>query len=202
MNADSGEKLRVDRLFDMLMALDMDCFSSAVIEIMFQCNTLDHTVAMPLNGPMCEILLITLELVPGCVPFSYYLAILAFGEERYPMATRAIQFVLTSRWGFNASQCHLLLAQIRLQMRQFDDAEAALSRAVSYDFGIRNTLRYQMINAQLSEARAQFDKAIGIVAEIKKSAEYATSTRTRKLTWRSSWHNATRSRAIRRRRCR
>jgi tetratricopeptide repeat protein 21B len=181
MNADNAATLRVDRLFDMLMALDMDCFSSAVMEIMFQCNTLDHTVAMPLNGAMCDLLLITLELVPGCVPFSYYLAILAFGEERYAMATRAIQFVLTSRWGFNASQCHLLLAQIRLQMRQFDDAKAALGRAVAFDFGVRNTLRYQMISAELSEARAQFDKAIGIVADIKKSTEYATSNSNEKV---------------------
>jgi tetratricopeptide repeat protein 21B len=180
-NMEESEKLRVDQLFDNLIALDMDVFSSAVIEVMNECNTLDHTVQKPCNGAVCDLILIALAIVPGCVPFSYYFAILAYGEERYAQATRAIQFVLGSHWGFNASQCHLLLAQIRLQMKQFDDAEAALSRAVSYEFAIRKTMRYQLINAQLSEARAQYDKAIEIATAIQSTPEYANATPTEKV---------------------
>jgi tetratricopeptide repeat protein 21B len=180
-DTEGPQKLRVDRVLDNLIALDMDCFSLAVTEIMSECNTLDHTVAEPFNDPVCDALIFTLDIIPGCIPFQYYLAVLAYGEERYEEATHAIHFVLTSHWGFNPSQCHLLLAQIRLEMKQFDDAEAALQRAVSYDFGVRATLRYQMINARLSEARAQFDKAIEIVLEIKKGAEFPTSSSNEKI---------------------
>jgi tetratricopeptide repeat protein 21B len=66
-------------------------------------------------------------------------------------------------------------------MKQFDDAEAALGRAVSYDFGIRASLRYHMINAELSEARGQYDKAIDILDELTKTAEYQQSTANEKV---------------------
>ena len=175
-NPDNGpQKFLIDRLLDQVLNADCDSFMNALTEILHECNTLDWTVASPLNGPVCDLIARALEFVPGSVPFSYYLAVLAFGEERYMQATRAIQSVLMSHWGFNASQCHLLLAQIRLKMKQFDDAEAALNRAVSYDFGIRSSLRYQMIHAQLCEARAQFSKAVEIIQDIMKGNEYEAS---------------------------
>ena len=92
------------------MLIDMDCFTSALTEVLHECDTLDWTVPNPKNAPVCDLIAKALEFVPGSVPFSYYLAVLAFSEERYAQATRAIQSVLTSHWGFNASQCHLLLA--------------------------------------------------------------------------------------------
>lgn len=179
--SNSMQKLLTDKYLENFMLIDMDCFTAALTEALHECNTLDWTVANPRNGPVCDLIARALEFVPGSVPFSYYLAVLAFGEERYAQATRAIQSVLTSHWGFNASQCHLLLAQIRLQMKQFDDAEAALSRAVSYDFGIRSSMRYQMINAQLCEARAQYTKAIEILRDIMKGAEYEQSSPNEKV---------------------
>ena len=66
-------------------------------------------------------------------------------------------------------------------MKQFDDTEAALSRAVSYDFGIRSSMLYQMISAQLCEARAQLTKAIDIIKDIMKSAEYERSSPNEKV---------------------
>lgn len=162
----------IDHYLENYIQLDLGTFANALTEAMFNCNTLERTVADPKNGPICDLIARILEYIPGAIPFSYYLAVLAFGEGRYAQATRAIQAVLNSHWGFNASQCHLLLAQIRLQMKQFDDAEAALSRAVSYDFNIRSSLRYNMISAQLNDARGQFDKAVETLNGLMKSPEY------------------------------
>ena len=106
----SIQKLIIDQYLEKYMLIDMDCFTSALTEVLHECDTLDWTVPNPKNAPVCDLIAKALEFVPGSVPFSYYLAVLAFSEERYAQATRAIQSVLTSHWGFNASQCHLLLA--------------------------------------------------------------------------------------------
>jgi tetratricopeptide repeat protein 21B len=134
----SPRKLVVDTFAEKLSAVGLPMVQMALDEVMTECNALERTVAHPQNGPVCDIIQHMLDFVPGAVPFSYFLAILAFGEQRYLQATRAIRNVLGSRWGFNASQCHMLLAQIRLQMKQYDDAESELGREVSYDFQIRN----------------------------------------------------------------
>lgn len=171
----------IDLYIENFIKLDLGTFSSALTEVINYCNTLEKTVTRPRNGPVCDIIANVLELVPGAIPFSYYLAVLAFGEGRYQQATKAIMSVLQSRWGFNASQCHLLLAQVRLQTKQFDEAEASLNRAVSFDFGIRNSLRFNMINAQLNEARGQFENAIKTLKDVMKGQEYQSSSDNEKV---------------------
>jgi tetratricopeptide repeat protein 21B len=148
---------------------------------MYECNTLEHTVVNPRNAAICDLITRGLEFAPGSIPFSYFLAVLAFGDGKYGQAIKAIQKVLLSHWGFNASHCHLLLAQIRLYMKQFDDAEAALARAVSYEFGIRSTLCYRVISAELSEARGQYDKAIETLIGVRKITDYVKSTHNEKV---------------------
>ncbi|KAK8885733.1 Tetratricopeptide repeat protein 21B [Tritrichomonas musculus] len=180
-NDDSQQTYPVDKFIENFIALDLNTFSDALTEAMYQCNTLDRTVGSPRNGPVCDVIARILEYVPGSVPFSYFLAVLAFGEGRYAQATKAIQSVLLSHWGFNASQCHLLLAQVRLQMKQFDEAEQSLSHAVSFDFNIRKSLRYNMISSQLSEARGQYDNAITTLKDVMKTKEYQTSADNEKV---------------------
>ncbi|OHT14468.1 TPR Domain containing protein [Tritrichomonas foetus] len=180
-NDDSPQTHPIDKYIENVIALNLNTFSDALTEAMNECNTLERTVASPQNGPVCDIIARILENVPGAVPFSYYLAVLAFGEGRYAQATKAIQSVLLSHWGFNASQCHLLLAQVRLQMKQFDEAEQSLNHAVSFDFNIRHSLRYNMIAAQLSEARGQYDNAITTLKDVMKGKEYQTSTNNEKV---------------------
>ena len=175
-------KLMVDRFVDMILSLKLADFEAAMTEAMEHCSTLERTVADPKNGPVCDLIDMMLEFIPGAVPFNYYLAVLGFGEGRYAQATKAIQFVLNSHWGYNASQCHLLLAQIRLQMKQFDEAEAALNRAVSFDFGIRSSLKYNMILAQLNDARGQYDKAIETATALTKTGEFMASQAPERLT--------------------
>lgn len=177
----SSYKIQVDRFTDMIIILRLPDFEDAMQEAMEYCSTLDKTVPDPRNGPVCDLIETMLDFVPGAVPFSYYLAILGYGEGRYVQATKAIQFVLNSHWGYNASHCHLLLAQIRLQMKQFDEAEAALNRAVSFDFGIRSSLRYNMILAQLCDSRGQYDKAVETATNITKTGEYTSAKAPEKL---------------------
>ncbi|EAX97552.1 TPR Domain containing protein [Trichomonas vaginalis G3] len=174
-------KIQVDRFTDMIIILKLPDFEDAMTEAMEHCSTLDKTVPDPRNGPVCDLIEMMLDFVPGAVPFSYYLAILGYGEGRYVQATKAIQFVLNSHWGYNASHCHLLLAQIRLQMKQFDEAEAALNRAVSFDFGIRSSLRYNMIMAQLCDSHGQYDKAVETATNITKTGEYIAAKSPEKL---------------------
>ena len=169
-------KMPSDAFTDEILQINLSDFADALQEAMEYCNTLDRTVADPHNGEVCDLIVRMLEFIPGAVPFSYYLAVLGFGEGRYAQVTKAIQFVLNSKWGFNASQCHLLLAQIRLQMKQFDEAELALNRAVSFDFSIRSGLRYNMILAQLNDARGQYDKAVETINNLMKTSEYTTAT--------------------------
>lgn len=178
---DTPQTHPIDKFVENFIALDLNTFTDAITEAMYECNTLERTVSNPKNGPICDIIARVLEFVPGAVPFSYYLAVLAFGEGRYAQATKAIQSVLLSHWGFNASQCHLLLAQVRLQMKQFDEADVSLTHAVSFDFSIRQSLRYNMILAQLSEARGQFDKAITTLKSVMKSPEYQSSADNEKV---------------------
>lgn len=166
------KKLNIDGFMDRIPRLRLSEFSMALDEAMMHCNTLDRTVGDPRNGPVCDVIIRMLDFLPGSVPFSYYLAVLGFGEKRYSQAMKAIQFVLTSRWGFNASQCHLLLAQIKLRLKQFDEVENSINRAVSHDFGIRSTLRYNMIHAQLEEARGHYDEAIKAARGLTKTVEY------------------------------
>ncbi|EAY13986.1 TPR Domain containing protein [Trichomonas vaginalis G3] len=177
----SEKKLPVDLFCDQIVNIKLPDFAEAMNEAMEHCNTLEKTVADPHNGDVCDLIVRMLEYVPGSVPFSYYLAVLGFGEGRFAQVTKAIQFVLNSKWGFNASQCHLLLAQIRLQMKQFEEADAALSRAVSYDFSIRSSLRYNMILAELSFAKGQFDKALETIDALMKTGEYTSSKPPEKL---------------------
>ena len=170
------KKMPSDAYIEEILSVGLPDFADAMLEAMQYCNTLERTVGEPHNGEVCDLIIRMREFIPGSVPFAYYLAILGFGEGRYAQVTKAIQFVLDSKWGFNASQCHLLLAQIRLQMKQFDEAEAALNRAVAYDFSVRSSLRYSMILAQLSDARGQFDKAENAVNSLMKTSEYTTAT--------------------------
>ena len=182
---DSGSekyKLMVDRFVDMVLTLKLPDFEAAMTEAMEHCSTLDRTVADPRNGPVCDLIDIMLEFIPGAVPFNYYLAVLGFGEGRYAQATKAIKIVLESHWGYNVSQCHLLLAQIKLQMKQFDEADAALNRAVGFDFGIRSTLRYNMILAELNDARGQYDKAVETALALTKTKEFISAKDPEKLT--------------------
>lgn len=175
------KRLPSDLFLDQVVNIRLPDFCEALNEAMEQCNTLDRTVAEPHNGDVCDLIIRMLEYVPGSVPFSYYLAVLGFGEGRFAQVTKAINFVLNSKWGFNASHCHLLLAQIRLQMKQFEEADAALNRAVSYDFSIRSSLRYNMILAELEFARGQFDKAVESVNNMMKTGEYISAKPPEKL---------------------
>jgi tetratricopeptide repeat protein 21B len=161
--------------------LDLSTFSAAISECLKYCTTLEQTVADPKNGQVCDLITHMIENVPGIIPFSCYLAVLAFGEGRYVQATKAIQSVLNSHWGFNPPQCHLLLARIRLQMKQFEDSESSLNRAVSNNFEIRNTLRYQMISAQLQDAKGEYEKATETIQSLKKSIEYRNALLTEKV---------------------
>ena len=180
-NDDSPQTLLIDKYIENFNELNLSSFSDALTEAMYCCNTLERSVPSPKNGPVCDIIAAVLEYIPGAVPFSYYLAVLAFGEGRYSQATKAIQSVLGSRWGFNGSQCHLLLAQVRLQTKQFDEAEQSLNRAVSFDFSIRNSLRYNIINVQLLEARGQYENAIKTLREVIKGPEYQTASNSEKV---------------------
>ncbi|KAH0786423.1 TPR Domain containing protein [Histomonas meleagridis] len=180
-SGETCEKPIIDRFIDNYLSLDLNIFSSALNEAMNECNTLDKTVSNPQNGILCDIIQRCIDIIPGAIPFSYFLAILAFGEGRYSQATKTIQKVLISHWGYNASHCHLLLAQIRLQMKQYDDAEEELNRAVSFDFGIRSSLRYNMINARLFEARGQYEKSVEILKDLIKSSEYQKSSQNEKV---------------------
>ena len=180
-NDDTPQTYPIDMFIENFISLDLCSFSEALTEAMNECNTLERTVANPQNAPVCDIIARMLEYVPGAVPFSYYLAVLAFGEGRYSQATKAIQSVLISHWGFNPSQCHLLLAQIRLHMKQFDEAEQSLNHAVSFDFSIRHSLGYNIIAAQLAEARGQYENAINTFKEIQKGAEYQRCSESEKV---------------------
>ena len=169
------KKLGVDKYLDNFELMDMNTFSMAIIEVMDFCSTPEKQVAHPQNAAVCDLIALALNYIPGAVPFNYYLAVLAFGEGRYAQATKAIQNVLKSHWGFNASQCHLLLAQIRLQMKQFGEAEKVMNQAISYDFSIRESMMFKTVQAQLCEARGQYSEAIKILNEMIKSSEYQKS---------------------------
>lgn len=165
-------KFVVDHWFDTLLAMKFHIVTESVNVVLNFCNTLEGSSADPKNAPVCDIIVRMLDYVPGSVPFSYYLAILAYGEGRYTQAMKAIEKVLRSKWGYNSSTCHLLLAQIRLQLKQFDEAENSLNRAVSNDFGIRSTLRYNLIVAELNEAKGNYDASIKMINDITKTVEF------------------------------
>jgi hypothetical protein len=116
-------------------------FSYGLAEAVHECNTLDHTVGELHNG---------LGLGCDCPragigPRSSPLFVL-FGGARIR---------LSSHWGFNASQCYLLLTWIRLCMNQLDEAEGALDRAVSYDFPVRSSVCYRLISAEYQRSTAE-----------------------------------------------
>jgi len=168
------QKLPSDRFSDQIVNTQLYEFKEALNEAINHCNTLDHTVSNPINGPICDLIARMVEFLPGIIPFSYYLAILAFGENRYSQAIKGIMNVLSSKWGYNQSNGYILLAQIRLQMKQFDEAEACLNRAVSYDFGIRSSTKYLFISSQLYEAKGQFNNAQNLIADALKNTKYTS----------------------------
>jgi len=174
-------RLPVDRYIEQYTSLNLGIFSDALKEVLNSCNTLEYTVVDPKNGIVCDVIAKMLDFNPGSVPISYFLAILAFGEGRYSQAMKAIQFVLNSRWGYNPSLCHLLLAQIRLQMKQYDESEASLNRAVSYDFSIRSTFRYNMIMAQLTDCQGAYELAIRAINDISSTSDYSKTSTSEKV---------------------